>query len=195
MALRSGKGALRVWFDYAHGEVSNIVADLVLADVQTKLAAELPELSLARVDGRVGWRDDGTRRELFTQRLTFIDAQGAALAPTDLKLVLMRGPTGTLSSGSIEFNNLQLAPLRLLAGYLPLPERWRDEVARFAPQGTLEQGNLRWEGETSSPTAFAASARFVNVGWKSHERLPGVRELTGSLEATHRGGAINWRPV
>ena len=190
VALRSGKGALRVWFDYAHGEVSNIVADLVLADVQTKLAAELPELSLARVDGRVGWRDDGTRRELFTQRLTFIDAQGAALAPTDLKLVLMRGPTGTLSSGSIEFNNLQLAPLRLLAGYLPLPERWRDEVARFAPQGTLEQGNLRWEGETSSPTAFAASARFVNVGWKSHERLPGVRELTGSLEATHRGGAI-----
>ena len=86
--LRSGKGALRVWLEYAGGEPREIVADLVLTDVETRLAPELRELALARLEGRIGWRSQPGTREFFTKRLTFAGAGGARFDPTDFKLTL-----------------------------------------------------------------------------------------------------------
>ena len=42
--IASGKGALRLWFDFAEGEARELVADVVLTDVEARLASELPEL-------------------------------------------------------------------------------------------------------------------------------------------------------
>ena len=57
--ISSGKGALRLWFDFVAGEPRELTADVVLTDVQAKLAPDLPELVLQRVEGRVGWSGEG----------------------------------------------------------------------------------------------------------------------------------------
>ncbi len=83
VAITSGKGALRVWFRFAGGEASEIVADLELADVKAKLGERLPELDLAHLSGRVGWRYADRRREVFTHGLAFVTMRGQRLDPTD----------------------------------------------------------------------------------------------------------------
>ncbi|MDQ2963402.1 MAG: TIGR02099 family protein, partial [Pseudomonadota bacterium] len=188
--IKSGKGAVRAWFQYAAGEPQEAVADLVLADVQARLAPELEELSLGRLDGRVGWRSNGGRREFFTQQLAFTGRGGARFDPTDFRLLLEAATAERPASGRIEFSNLQLAPLTQVAGNLPLPERWRVELARYNPRGTLAEGSLQWRGEATAPQSFAAKGRFSDLGVVAQERLPGVSGLSGSFETTDQRGSL-----
>jgi uncharacterized protein (TIGR02099 family) len=188
--IKSGKGAVRVWFQYAGGEPREAVADLVLADVQARLAPELEELSLVRLDGRVGWRSNAEKQEFFTQQLAFTGRGGARFDPTDFRLVLDAATAARPASGQIEFSNLQLAPLTQVAENLPLPDRWRVELARYNPRGTLAQGSLHWQGEATAPQSFAAKGSFADLGVVAVEKLPGVSGLSGSFETTDQRGSL-----
>ena len=93
--IASGKGALRVWFQFAHGEAREIVADLELADVKARLADGLPELDLPHLSGRAGWRRTAAQKEIFTRGLAFATTSGERLDPTNFSL---RGATARASA-------------------------------------------------------------------------------------------------
>jgi uncharacterized protein (TIGR02099 family) len=188
--VRSGKGALRVWLDYIEGQPSEMVADVVLADVQTKLAEDLRELALTRLEGRLGWRSAAGTREFFAEHLAFTGANGSRFDPTDFKLTLHDASAREAPSGAIAFNNLQLEPLMQVAENLPLPERWRQDLVRYEPRGTLAEGSLQWTGEAPSPETFAAHARFSDLGLTSQDGWPGLSGVSGSVEATQKGGSL-----
>jgi uncharacterized protein (TIGR02099 family) len=190
VAIKSGKGALRLWFDYAHGEARELVADVVLADVQARLASALPELMLVQLGGRVGWRGDEAQSEYFTQQLSFTVPGGVRVDPSDFQLTLHEAAKGRSPEGRIEFNNLQLGPLGQIAAALPLPETWRNDLARYSPRGTLQQGQLQWQGEATAPASFAAKGRFADLGLVAQERFPGIAGLSGSFEGTQQGGTL-----
>jgi uncharacterized protein (TIGR02099 family) len=77
-----------------------------------------------------------------------------------------------------------------VAGNLPLPERWRVELARYNPRGTVTEGSLHWQGEATAPQSFAAKGSFADLGVVAQERLPGVSGLSGSFETTDQGGSL-----
>jgi uncharacterized protein (TIGR02099 family) len=189
-AIKSGKGAVRVWLEYSDGEARAGVADLVLVDVQATLAPELQELTLSRLDGRVGWRSDGSQKEIFTEHLAFSGASGTRFEPTDFKLVLRAASGARPGSGQMQLSNLQLAPLMQVAASLPLPERWRHELARYNPRGTLAQGNLQWTGDAAAPASFVTGTRFTDLGIDAQDGLPGFSGLSGSFDATEKGGEL-----
>lgn len=191
LAIKSGKGAVRIWLEYADGEPRAGVADLVLVDVKTTLAPELQELSVSRLEGRIGWRSDGSEREIFTEHLAFSTPDGARFDPTDFKVVLRDKTLTHPAGGQIELNNLQLAPLMQVAANLPLPERWRSELGRYNPRGTLAQGKLQWQGDPTAPESYVTSARFADLGIAAPDRLPGFSGLSGSFDATEKGGAVD----
>jgi uncharacterized protein YhdP len=71
LPITDGKGAVRMWLEIAAGEPRDLVADVILSGVEGKLASDLPQLSLARLEGRVGWHDDPSRREVYARQLAF----------------------------------------------------------------------------------------------------------------------------
>ncbi len=189
-AIESGKGALRVWFEFAGGEAREIVADLELADVRARLGEQLPVLDLAHLSGRVGWRGAPLQQEMFTRKLAFVTASGAQLEPADLTFSLREATAGRPAGGQLEFDRLQLQPLRELAGFLPLPAEWRNKLARYAPRGVLARGHLRWEGTGDAPTAIAAGAEFSELGVVAQDGFPGVTGLSGSFDAKEASGEV-----
>jgi len=191
MPIASGKGALRLWFDFSAGEPRELVADVVLADVQARLAPDLPDLVLTRLEGRVGWRGSVAQSEYFTRQLSFAGPGQVQLAPADFDLALRRGANGETTGGRVEFNALQLQPLTKLAAQLPLPQAWRDQLAGYAPRGKLEQMLVDWNGDIAVPDKFTAKGRFVDVGLAARDTLPGITGLSGSFEATERGGSLS----
>ncbi len=188
--VRSAKGALRIWLDYAKGEAHEMIADVVLTDVQAKLAPELRELALTRLEGRLGWRSDAGTRQFFAEHLAFTAARGSHFDPTDFKLTLRDATARESPSGVIEFSNLQLVPLVQVAENLPLPERWREDLARYEPRGTFAQGSLQWTGEATAPETFAASGRFSDLGLTAQDGWPGLSGVSGSFDATQKGGSL-----
>jgi uncharacterized protein (TIGR02099 family) len=187
--IRSGKGALRVWVDLSKGELRNVVADVVLADVDTRLAPDLPQLTLSGLEGRIGWSDDGKQIQIYTQHLGFVERDGVRFDPTDVKLTIGTGGDG-VDFGRIEFARLELSPIRQIAGFLPLPVKWRDLMANLAPSGVLEAGDLQWRGEPDTLQAFSGSGRFIDLGFAGHDAIPGVTGLTGNIDASRLGGTI-----
>ncbi|MEP6996466.1 MAG: YhdP family protein [Betaproteobacteria bacterium] len=189
LPISAGKGALRMWVEFGQGEAHDVVADLVLSDVQAKFASDLPQLSLTRLEGRVGWHDDPVRREIFAGQLAFSGPGELRLDPTDFKLTMRYGAGGPID-GNAAFNRIELVPLRQIGAYLPLPTRWRDDLARFAPRGTLDAVALHWTGDVAAPSAFDASANFADLGFAPQDAVPGVTGLSGSIAATERDGTI-----
>ncbi|HTS20632.1 MAG TPA: YhdP family protein [Casimicrobiaceae bacterium] len=188
--VQSGKGALRVWLDYADGQAREVIADVVLTDVQAKLAPELRELAVTRLDGRLGWRSNSGTRQFFVEHLGFTGTAGATLDPTDLKLTLRDATPRQAASGAIEFSNLQLAPVAQIAENLPLPERWRRDLGRYLPRGTLTEGSLQWTGEATEPASFAARAKFSELGLTAQDGWPGLSGVSGSFDATDKRGSV-----
>ncbi len=188
--LETGTGALRIWFDFAHQEPREIIADIELADVKAKLADDLPGIELRHLSGRVGTRKSGAQREVFARALAFTTMAGERLDPVEFKVTVREGTGDGVVAGDLEFDQLQLAPLVAVAAHLPLPDRIRADLARFAPQGTLTRGRLRWEGSAESLQSYAAAAQFAQLGLTAQDAFPGATGLTGEFNATHEGGEI-----
>jgi uncharacterized protein (TIGR02099 family) len=189
LPISDGKGAVRMWLEIAGGEPRDLVADVILTDVEGKLASDLPQLSLARLEGRVGWHDDPSRREVYARQLAFAATGETRFDPTDFQLT-MHYDAGRPIDGNASFNRVELAPLRQIGPYLPLPTRWRNDLARFAPRGTLDAVALHWTGDIAAPSAFDASTNFSGLGFAQEGSGPGVTGLSGSITASDHGGAI-----
>jgi len=190
VAIESGKGAVRLWFEFADGEPRAITADVELVDVKARLADDLPAADLQHVAGRVAGRQDGGRREIYTKGLTFVERDGSRFPDTDFRLRYEEASGSTPAHGDLTFDHLALGPLGALAAVLPLPQRWRDDLARFAPRGTLKDGKLTWDGPADAPTRYTASVQFAQFGIAAQDALPGVRGLTGRVDTTEAKGTL-----
>ena len=189
-AVDSGKGALRVWIDFAQSQPTEVIADLELQDVHATLDDGLPALTLAHLSGRVAWKRDGPRTEMTARQLAYALPDGTALPATDFMLVLVSGSDGTAGGGNLSFKELELRPLGALAPHLPLPAALRRDIARFDPRGTLRNGALEWIGKVEAPDRYAAKLEFANFAVASQAGMPGGTNLSGTLDANERGGAV-----
>jgi uncharacterized protein (TIGR02099 family) len=188
--IAGGKGAMRIWFQFARGEPREIVADLELADAKARLAEQLPELDIAHLSGRAGWRSSAYQREIFARGLAFTTVSGERLDPTNFTLTLRDGAGERPASGQLEFDHLRLEPLVALGAHLPFSARVRNDLARYAPRGTLTQGRVHWEGTTESPTTYSATAEFTELGLSAQDALPGVTGLDGRLNVNETQGEL-----
>jgi uncharacterized protein YhdP len=114
----------------------------------------------------------------------------AHLEPTNFTFSMREPTTEHAAGGQFEFDRMQLQPLRELAAFLPLPVRWRNDLARFAPRGTLVNGHLQWQGTTEAPTAFAVGTEFADLGIVAQDAFPGASGFSGSVDATEKGGEL-----
>jgi len=188
--VQSGEGALRLWFDVEDGAPSRVVADLELANVRTQLARGLPSLNLAHLAGRLDLERIGTRYAITATELTLIAPDGVRIAPADVAVRYVLADDGETHNGRIAVSHLELAPLSVLAAHLPLPTALREQIAHHAPRGTLREAAFEWDGPLARPTSFRSRGTFLELGVRAHESLPGFAHVSGTFDATERGGSL-----
>ncbi len=98
------------------------------------------------------------------------------------------GASGPTARGEFRASVLQLGPLADLAEALPFPAGVRRMLIGHDPRGTLSDLTIAWTGHTETPDTYQARGRFAGIGVKEFGRVPGVRGLSGSFDATQRGG-------
>jgi uncharacterized protein (TIGR02099 family) len=200
--ISAGRGAIRLWSTVEDGKITEATADVALADVTMQLDAELPILSLASIEGRLGARETGKGRGflgLSTRRSPgyriFAENFTIDLTPTirhdaanfSLQWDQQSGP-GAPDRGEFRANKLQLIPIVEIAEKLPLPAAIRRLLVAHEPRGTINDVAVTWTGDADAPSTYQARARFVGVGFRESGKLPGIMGLAGDFEATHRGG-------
>ncbi len=189
--LRSGRGALRGWLEFGDGEPRDLTLDLELDDVRTRLKSNLAELDLAHLAGRVAWRHVENRTEVSTRALELATRNGARLKPGDITMRHAAAQAGKPATGEIRSSQLQLEPILALVQYLPIDDKLRLRLARFAPVGVLETGSLSWTGDADKLVGYEVRAQFRDVGISGVDALPGITRLTGSIDANAKSGTLN----
>jgi uncharacterized protein (TIGR02099 family) len=185
-----GAGAVRAWLTFTRDELVDAVADVRLANVLTRLGDGLPQLDLTELGGRVGWKQSGADFELSTRQLLLTTRDGLKVPPTDFLLRVSPGDQRRPGRGELRASVIELGPLVTLADYLPLGEQRRSLLAEYSPKGHFNDVVLRWSGEWQELREYNIQGRFQNVALNPAGRVPGFKGVTGTIEASERGGSL-----
>jgi uncharacterized protein (TIGR02099 family) len=184
----AGRGGVRAWVGVGAGKLTSLAANLALDDVRTQLGADLPELELESVRGRLAGRLTTAGMELSARGLELVTADGVRIDPTDIELNLRGLENGRPGEGKFTTNRLDFAALARLASHLPFDPAVRERLAAFAPRGRLEDMRLEWRGPPGQPEAWTLRARFADIGLNPQGVLPGLSGMSGDIEGDEGGG-------
>lgn len=188
--IRRGKGALRLWLGFQHGQANSMDADVALAGVQARLAEELPQLDLKELRGRIGWRGLERGFEVSTRQLALKMRDGFELKPTDFLLRLLQGRGNLQPSGEIRANEIRFGAIVRLTDYLPLGEEIKRRLGEAQPRGRIAGLVAQWQGGADDIVRYEVKARFDELTMRRFGSLPGFAGLSGEVDGTESGGTL-----
>jgi uncharacterized protein YhdP len=191
-----GRGALRGWLGVHDGRITEITADLDLRDVVTRLGADLPEMELQELRGRVSWRELAGGFEMSTKHLAMKLQDGLDFQPTDFYFrTVISGDEqangGQTSSGETRANLLRLKSLSDLAKYLPMQADLRARLDAYAPKGEVTNLDAQWQGTPGNPDNYKLKGHFDNLGLNQVGKMPGFSGLTGDVDGSEASGRLS----
>ncbi len=191
LAIQSGRGGVRLWLSVGENRVSEVTADVALAQVVTRVAKGLPLLDLEYLQGRLGARQSSERDfEFFGRKLTLKTRSGVALAPADFRVRWQQAGEGAPQKVEAEVDQLELAPLADLAEYLPFPQAARAQLAATAPRGSVQNLRVAWAGDTENPREYSLRGGFSELAARANAGYPGFAGLSGRVEVNEKGGTL-----
>lgn len=188
--LSSGHGALRAWLDIANGQLAKLQVDLAVHDVATQLAADVPEMSLRSLNGRVIWQQISNGFEVTTQGLNLRLANGLVVPSTDLFLRIVNQGKIENSSGELRANLLQLETLSNLANFVPIPATLREQLDAYAPRGSVANLQLQWQLEANALRQFKVQGKMHDMALHQVGTVPGFQGLSGEVAGDQSSGSL-----
>ncbi|MCG6874360.1 MAG: TIGR02099 family protein [Betaproteobacteria bacterium] len=201
--VNAGRGALTAWLSFRGRHLTDLSADVALADVSTRLAGDLEVLELASIQGRIGSRERrtpfnlgellrgaGQKYEAYGEQLALVTRSGVRLGPTDFRAAWQPGNGERAAQGEFTLRTLGIGALALVGAYVPLPDKLRRALTELDPQGRLDDLRFSWVGDLEAPASFQAKSRFAGLGMQPWQGVPGFSGLSGSVDATEQGGRM-----
>ena len=196
VSVQEGRGAVRVWTDIVQGQAVGVMADVALDAVDVHLGSDLKPLSLRHIRGRLGghWQDDEV--EVSSQDLMF-ETQDGEQWPGGVLRVNWRGTN--FNSGAVIADRLDLEALAQISQRLPLPEAFRTVLARWQPQGQVNQFKANWlmsqDGDGQPQPHYTARGFVKQLHWlhdasapKALGHVPGVQGADVEFELSEHSG-------
>jgi uncharacterized protein YhdP len=189
--VRRGEGAVRLWVTAAGGKLTQATADVELSNVSARLGRDLPVLEIASVSGRVFGRETARGYDFGARRLALVSPVAPPMNGTSFRASWEpASATAPVPRGAVTANLIELAPLARLAEFLPFPADLRAVLAELSPQGNLLDAKFEWAGELPDRATFTGKSRFSGLTMNAWRSIPGFANLSGSVEATEKKGAL-----
>jgi len=190
--VNEGHGAVRAWADVSKGQLTGGVADLVLADVSTKLGPQLPALALQSISGRLGGKRHAGGFEVETQGLQFQTREGQRWPGGNVFVEWAQSQDGKPAHGELRADKLDLFALSQIASRLPLGTATHSTLTAYAPKGLVETLHAKWQGPLGALDKYEAKGRAVGLevapGNPAGSGTPGVRGATVDFDFSQAGG-------
>jgi uncharacterized protein (TIGR02099 family) len=195
-----GQGALRMWVDVSHGNVTQATADLVLEHAKAQLSPELQALSFNNIAGRVSFKPSRKGFDFSTDGLRFDTADGLHWPGGNVSLSFADADNGQNAKGVFHGDKLDLLALRNIALQLPLPDDARNTFLAHKVSGLVNSLHVEWTEKTSPQgntyQVTNANGRFEGFSFEggksgsSHESWPGVENASVSFDMNADGGQV-----
>ncbi len=189
--LQKGTGGVQAWVDFEGSHISDSVADLQLADVSAKFKPGLSPLGLEKLNGRLSYRERASGFNFSGKDLDFTLANSKINVPeADYFFQYSKANEKLAPAGELLASALELEVLRLVADALPFDTAHRKKLDQFAPKGRIENVVLKWTGEPDALQTYSAKLKFNNVYVADVDDLPGLKGMSGVIDASENGGSL-----
>ena len=191
----SGIGDAQITLDFANSRINKTtvhasVSNLVLANLDAKLAAQYVPLVAKQFAGDINWSDFNQTQTIRADNITLSTNTGLSI----------RNGSGYYSTSlkngkpwvrnDIKLDTLNLVAINQLTPYLHLPAQVLTTLNGLAPTGELQAPHLHWEGIANSPSQYQFNTGFKQLSINAGNKIPGFKNLTGKLTASEKGGEV-----
>jgi uncharacterized protein (TIGR02099 family) len=191
------------------GVSARLAADappLALARVSGRLSAR-EEIKPGSEDGKPTFGALG--HSLALENFSVVTRDGVVLPPATLSETWRPAARGKPERFEVHADKLDLGAVATLAAQMPLAPQHRELLAGLAPRGRLLDADVEWEGHFPKLAAWRVRGQVEGFGidalaaraaqpaegntpaQPARAALPGVRNLSGSIDASDRGGSLN----
>jgi uncharacterized protein (TIGR02099 family) len=143
------------------------------------------------------------------ENFSVVTRDGVVLPPATLTETWRPAARGKPERFEVHADRLDLGAVATLAAQMPLAPRHRELLGELAPQGRLLDADVEWEGHFPQLAAWRVRGQVEGLGiaplaaraaqaaegatpaQPALPALPGVRNLSGSIDASDRGGSLN----
>ena len=203
--VSEGHGAVRAWVDIERGRLAGGVADVVLANVSTRLGPQLEPLALQSISGRIGGKLLAAGFEVQTQGLQFETSEGQLWPGGNLFLSWTDAEGRRPAQGELRADKLDLFALSQVAARLPLGKATHTALAAYAPKGLMETVQAKWQGPLDAVQNYEAKGRAAGLeivarpaagaasGTAARAATPGIRAAGVDFDLTQAGGKAKLR--
>ena len=188
--LKKGYGATQFWLDFSRGQADELVSDVVLSDVVTRLGEQLPETSLDKLSARFYWKRMTDGQEIRAERVKLV-SDGLHLQNGKMRLRNRLVDNKERTEGSIFLDSVNLEQLEAFTGHFPIEQDIRDTLQQIAPKGQLSQFEFDWNGTPTSLESYDLKSRFSKLAMAPYKSFPGFTGLSGDIEASQDGGKLS----
>jgi uncharacterized protein (TIGR02099 family) len=184
--ISKGNGALRLWGQLDKGVLTQVTADMALADVDVKLSPELQPLVMPTLSGRLSGQALEGGLRVATQDLAFRTQDGIVWPGGNVSFLQTGRDGKSLAYGELSADRLDLAALAQIMDRLPVGTATHTQIRSLAPQGQVEVVQANWKGQLSAPTSYAAQGRVKGLAVAAQMAQPTATAsvTTGSSTAT-----------
>ncbi|MCF6354448.1 MAG: TIGR02099 family protein [Candidatus Polarisedimenticolaceae bacterium] len=182
--LQQGRAGFELWGRWQAGSLDQLLGRLELQELQL-LHQQRPRpqsLNVEQLAGRFQWRREDQGWRFDAADIQFQQA-GESGQKSNLSIVSQRRVL------RMELDALQLADARAVAAILPLAEGAFDALAGLQPQALITQLSMDYDRTTDTPD-WRISGRFNDLQILPWSDIPGIKHLSGRLEADPASGAV-----
>jgi uncharacterized protein (TIGR02099 family) len=193
--LSAGNGSAHVWLDFAHGKPEKLTSDVVLTNVKSKLAEQLPEATLKHVAGHfvLEQLDDG--QSFTASNLQLADYGSLNMKNGYISLRSHKSAQQQSTEGKVNLDALQVDSLLAYLDFMPLSQENKQHILELAPKGQLKSLDLTWKNTQRNPQAaqleYSIRSQFEHLGLNAYQHYPGFSNLSGSLDANQKNGTLS----
>lgn len=164
------------------------------------------ELRSGAADGKPSFGAQG--HTIALQDFSLQTEDGLMLPATTISETYLPAAHGRPEKFTVDVRSLDLHTLADFMERLPLPDTQRQMLTDFAPRGRLRNFSARWEGSYPDIVSYQVKGDFAGLSMKPQAArparpktaktpaqaavpaIPGFDNLTGSLDASEKGGSF-----
>ena len=188
--INRGHGGVQLWVELKAGSPSVVTGLVKLQGVKARLGKSLPELDLARLTGRLTWRELPRGFEMEARQIEVDAGAGRQFSGQAMRARYQAAEGRELEQGEFHTGALDIAPLFALSEYLPLSDAQRTKLKAWSPQGRFKSMDLKWEGPPDAPKQYSFNSEFHKLGVHPVGKVPGFSNMSGTLQADEQGGKL-----
>jgi uncharacterized protein (TIGR02099 family) len=188
-----------------HARLGKTLPPLALARVAGRLSAS-ETFAEGTNDGKPAFGTHG--HTVMLSDFSLLTQDGLALEPTTIEETYVPASGAAPDKFRISAHQLDLEVLAKLAAQLPLGPQQRQLLTDFAPRGSLSDFSASWQGRYPAISAYRVKGRLTGLAVRAQPArlaqpktatsvalaavpaIPGAENVSGTIDATEKGGSI-----